>query len=94
MLKRHRICFAILALQLSACGAVDTVRSKAAEIREEKEAQRFEVARSLCSRYGFKPETEAFSQCLQTEVNQIKNREAIEAQTRETRDAIRSTSPR
>ena len=37
-----------------------------------------------------KSQTELFAQCLQAEVNQIKNREAMEQQSEETRNAIRT----
>ena len=80
----------VLRLPLSGCGSVDAVRTFASERSEAREAARFEKARVLCERYGFKSQTELFAQCLQAEVNQIKNREAMEQQSEETRNAIRT----
>jgi hypothetical protein len=92
-LSKSRRCVALgacfLLLPLVGCGSVDAVRTFAAERSEARESARFEKARVLCERYGFKPQTELFAQCLQAEVNQIKNRETMEQQSGETRDAIR-----
>ena len=49
------------------------------ESRKKNELARFETARAACEKYGFRVGTDSHAQCLQTEVNQIKNREAIAA---------------
>ena len=49
------------------------------ETRKKNELARFETARAACEKYGFRVGTDSHAQCLQTEVNQIKNREAIAA---------------
>ena len=51
---------------------------------EEKEKALFDASRTACEKYGFKPSTDSFAQCIQTEINNIKNREAIAAQSQRT----------
>lgn len=72
---------------LSGCAAVDSINTMIEEQRRKEEEARFSAARSACERYGFRTGTDAYAQCLQTEVNQIKNREAIAAAARKAADA-------
>ncbi len=65
------------ALSLSGCVAYDSLNAMNEEWKRKEETARFETARLACDRYGFRVGTDAFAQCLQTEINQIKNREAI-----------------
>jgi Tfp pilus assembly protein PilE len=67
---------------LGGCAVYDSVQSMVEESRREQEEARFAAAASACEKYGFRTGTDAYAQCLQTEVNQIKNREAIAAAAR------------
>jgi antirestriction protein ArdC len=64
---------------VSGCAAYDSLNAMVEEQRRKEEEARFAAAKVACEKYGFRPSTDAHAQCLQTEVNQIKNREAIAA---------------
>lgn len=64
---------------LSGCAAVDSVSAFLDERSKKEEDARFATATISCKRYGFLEGSPQFATCLQTEVNNIKTREAIEA---------------
>jgi hypothetical protein len=47
------------------------------EVQAKKQQERLDTAKVACRQYGFNEGTDNFSACIQNEVNQIKNREAI-----------------
>jgi hypothetical protein len=62
---------------LTGCAAIDSVNKYIDDRDKKAEDERFEKATVACKRYGFAEGTDRFSTCLQTEVNNIKTREAI-----------------
>ena len=40
--------------------------------------KRLNVAQESCIKYGFKKSTDSFAHCVQTEINEIKNRTNVE----------------
>ena len=85
--------FALLSLLplLASCAEVDPMNAKVAADRATKEAALFESIRGECAKYGFNPGTDSFAQCMQTEINNVKNRAAIATEARRTRDTIESS---
>lgn len=66
---------AALLIFMPGCAEVQTAY-KSYQDREEMEF--VTAAKQACTRYGFKPETDAFAQCVNTNVNAAKDREAFE----------------
>jgi Tfp pilus assembly protein PilE len=85
--KRTVLLTCAAAMLVSGCAAYDSLNAYVEEQRRKEEEARFSVARMACEKYGFRPSTDAYAQCLQAEVNQIKNREAIAAAAEKTSDA-------
>jgi hypothetical protein len=83
---------AVVTISLTGCGAIDSIKEQRAAAREAREKSRFDVAAVLCERYGFKSGTDAFAQCLQTEVIQMKNREAVAESASETQKVIKDAA--
>jgi hypothetical protein len=73
---------------LQGCSAVQSIDNMLEERRLAQEQARLDSARRSCSNYGFTAGTDSFAQCMQTEVNKIKDREAIAAAAESTREAI------
>ncbi len=66
-------------LVLAGCAAVDHLNAYLEQSEREADEARIAKASSACNRYGFTAGTDAYASCIQTEVNNIKNREAISA---------------
>jgi hypothetical protein len=49
-------------------------------MREREEMAYIAQAQQSCSRYGFKPDTDAFAQCVNANVNAAKDRDAVRQQ--------------
>jgi hypothetical protein len=80
MFNSSRIYFLLATTALlSGCAAIDSVNTFIDERNKKEEDARFATATVACKRYGFSEGSPQFPACLQTEVNNIKNREAIEA---------------
>lgn len=62
---------------LAGCAAVDSVNAYLEKAEREADEARLAQSSSACKKYGFTVGTDAFAGCVQTEVNNIKNREAI-----------------
>jgi hypothetical protein len=62
---------------LGGCAAYDSINTMMEESARKREEARFSTAKMACDKYGFRAGTDTYAQCLQSEVNQIKNREAI-----------------
>lgn len=84
---RTKLLTCVTAMLVSGCAAYDSVNAYVEDQRRKEDEARFLVARTACEKYGFRPSTDAYAQCLQAEVNQIKNREAVAAAARKTSDA-------
>ena len=64
---------------LSGCEAVNAANEFLAERERRADEERIFSARASCLKFGFANGTDAFSTCVQTEVNQQKLRDEIEA---------------
>lgn len=73
----NSLLIAVALVLLNGCAAYDSVKEMVRERDRKEEAARVESAKLACEKYGFRVGTDSYAQCLQTEVNQIKNREAI-----------------
>jgi len=62
----------ILLVTLTGCASI-------AEYQQEQHLKLLESAKYSCLEYGFKESTDGLASCIQTEVNEIKNRAAIES---------------
>jgi PBP1b-binding outer membrane lipoprotein LpoB len=73
---KPRINFSLIigTLMISGCSNVTEFVN---EVNAKQQQQRIELAKSSCKDYGFSENSDSFATCIQNEVNQIKNREAI-----------------
>jgi PBP1b-binding outer membrane lipoprotein LpoB len=71
-----RINFSLIigTLMISGCS---NVTEFVHEVNAKHQQQRMAVAKSSCKEYGFIENSDSFATCIQNEVNQIKNREAM-----------------
>tara|TARA_R110001583_G_scaffold112917_1_gene263046 strand:- start:1611 stop:1859 length:249 start_codon:yes stop_codon:yes gene_type:complete len=60
---------------LSGCAAIDNINA-------QNKAKLLNTAKESCIEYGFKEGTDNFAGCIQKEVNEFKNRKAIEDASR------------
>lgn len=75
-----RFCiFVIFTSALAGCAAVDSVNAYLEKAEREAGEALLAQSSSACKKYGFTVGTDAFASCVQTEVNNIKNRDAIAA---------------
>ncbi|WP_413699384.1 hypothetical protein ACLKMH_18185 [Psychromonas sp. KJ10-10] len=65
----------IIVLLLSGCETLE-------QYKAEHDLKVLNEVRASCLTYGFKESTDAFATCVQTEINEIKNRDTIEATDR------------
>lgn len=63
-----------------------------ADLQAKNKEKLFNQAKESCLEYGFKLETDAFAGCIQKEVNEIKNRKAIEDASNKNIKAIEDAS--
>ena len=82
----------ILGGVLSGCAAMESLDAYAKAEEQRKEEARVSVARVACERYGFRPATDASAQCIQSEVNSAKNRQAAEAAARRAEPVLPTTT--
>jgi len=61
---------------LSGCAAIK-------EMKAERDLKRLNNAKASCLEYGFKESTDSFASCIQKEINEIKNRAALESASKE-----------
>jgi len=80
----------LLILLLSSCTVIDDWNAMIEAQRKAKELTLLQSAKGACEKYGFKPGTDSFAQCIQTEINEIKTRETIAAEASSTRSTIES----
>jgi hypothetical protein len=83
---------ALLCALLTSCAAVDALNAQMLADQQAREAAFIESVKRTCEKYGFRPSTDTFAQCMQTEVNNIKTREAMAAEASRTREAIESAA--
>lgn len=76
-MKRYLVPFAVSLVAVTGCSTVESVNAYIERRDQAKEDERLRKASVSCERFGFKPGSDAFARCMQTEVNNIKNREAI-----------------
>ena len=62
----------MLLVTLTGCASI-------AEYQHRQHLKLLENAKYSCLEYGFKESTDSLASCIQTEVNEIKNRAAIES---------------
>jgi hypothetical protein len=67
--------FLAIAVACSACAEVQTAYRG---MKDREEMGYIAQARQSCARYGFKPDTDAFAQCVSNNVNSAKDRDALE----------------
>jgi uncharacterized protein YceK len=72
MKYEHIIKIGLAITLLSGCAAIDKINAK-------NKAKLINYAKESCMDYGFKEGTDTFANCMQREINQIKNRSALES---------------
>ena len=72
----QKICLVLLAASLGGCASVANLVK---ERREAREQAYISSAQDSCKRYGFLEKTDAFSQCVQNDVNAAKARDTSDA---------------
>lgn len=55
---------------LTGCAAIK-------KLEQQEHINLLNYAKSMCLEYGFKESTDSFASCIQTEVNEVKNRSAM-----------------
>ncbi|MEP7703509.1 hypothetical protein [Paraglaciecola sp. 25GB23A] len=56
------------------------------QIKAENDQKLLNLAKESCSKYGFAESTDSFANCVQKEINEIKNRSAIESASKNVND--------
>jgi hypothetical protein len=56
------------------------------EMKADYDLKLLERARESCINYGFKESTDSFAHCVQKEINEVKNRAAIESTAKKIND--------
>jgi len=87
LLYRPVACLLLVPL-LTSCAVIDAIDAEMEAQRRAQEAAWLAQARSSCEQFGFKAGSDALAQCVQTEVNNIKNRKAIADEAQATRSAM------
>ena len=66
-------------ISLSGC---ETIR----QLKADHDLRLLNRAKESCIKYGFKKSTDSFAHCVQKEINEIKNRAAIESAAKKVND--------
>lgn len=69
----------LVAMSLGGCASIENLLKERREAKEQayvlKEQAKISSAQEACKRFGFSEKTDAFSKCIQNEVNATKARE-------------------